>query len=289
MRFGINLPPFGEFGHARALAELAREAETVGWDGFFIWDHILFDPSWHPMVDPWVGLAAVAVATTTIRLGTLVTPLPRRRPWKLARETVSIDNLSGGRLILGVGIGDPVTWEYGFFGEPIDAKQRASMLDEGLTVLTGLWSGELFKFEGEHYQLEEMKFLPRPVQTPRIPIWVGGWWPNKPPMRRAARWDGAIPGPLSAPRTPADWRQVLGYIGLHRDVDTAFDVVGGGATSGTDTAHDADMVAQYAAVGVNWWIEDVSPYRFGLGWEDPWTSDAIALIRERVRRGPPRV
>ena len=125
MRFGINLPPFGEFGDARALAELAREAESVGWDGFFIWDHILFDPSWHPMVDPWVGLAAVAMATTTIRLGTLVTPLPRRRPWKLARETVSLDRLAGGRLILGVGIGDPVTWEYGFFGEPTDARQRA--------------------------------------------------------------------------------------------------------------------------------------------------------------------
>jgi alkanesulfonate monooxygenase SsuD/methylene tetrahydromethanopterin reductase-like flavin-dependent oxidoreductase (luciferase family) len=182
-----------------------------------------------------------------------------------------------------------VTWEYGFFGEPTDAKQRASMLDEGLTVLTGLWSGELFKFEGEHYQLQEMKFLPRPVQTPRIPIWVGGWWPNKPPMRRAARWDGAIPGRLNAPFTPADWREVLDYIGLHREVDTAFDVVGGGATTGTDAARDADTVAQYAAVGVNWWIEDVSPYRFGLRWEDPWTSDAIALMRERVRRGPPRV
>lgn len=276
VHFGINLPPFDQFGDARALAELAREAEAAGWDGFFIWDHIVFDPSWHPIVDPWVGLAAAAIATTSIRLGTLVTPLPRRRPWKLARETVSIDQLSGGRLILGVGIGDPVQWDYGYFGEPTDAKLRGAMLDEGLAILTGLWSGEAFKFEGEHYRLQEMKFLPRPVQTPRIPIWVGGWWPNKPPMRRAARWDGAIPGRLSAPLTPDDWRDIQAYIQLHRTGSGPFDVVGGGATSGTDLARDADTVAQYAAAGLTWWIEDISPYRFGLRWEDPWTSEAIA-------------
>jgi alkanesulfonate monooxygenase SsuD/methylene tetrahydromethanopterin reductase-like flavin-dependent oxidoreductase (luciferase family) len=288
MRFGISLPAFGEFADARVLAELAREAEGVGWDGFFIWDHIVFDPTWHPMVDPWVGLAAVAVATTRIRLGTLVTPLPRRRPWKLARETVSIDRLSGGRLILGVGIGDPVQWEYGFFGEPTDAKQRGAMLDEGLAVLTGLWSGDLFKFEGEHYQLQEMKFLPRPVQTPRIPIWVGGWWPNKPPMRRAARWDGVLAGRQGAPLTPDDWRDILAYVRLHRDDSAPFDIVGGGATSGTDSARDVDTVAPFAAVGVTWWIEDVSPYRFGMAWEDQWTADVQASMRERVRRGPPR-
>src|SRR5689334_9455775 len=156
MYYGINLPPFAEFGDARVLADLAVEAEIAGWDGFFIWDHMVFDPTWHPIVDPWVGLAAVAMRTTRIRLGTMLTPLPRRRPWKLARETVALDRLSEGRLILGVGIGDPVQWEFGFFGEPTDAKQRASMLDEGLQVLTGLWSGALFSFSGEHYQLQEM-------------------------------------------------------------------------------------------------------------------------------------
>ncbi|HEY3232777.1 MAG TPA: LLM class flavin-dependent oxidoreductase [Roseiflexaceae bacterium] len=287
MRYGINLPPFAEFGDARALAELAREAEATGWDGFFIWDHILFDPSWHPIVDPWVGLAAVALSTTRIRLGTLLTPLPRRRPWKLARETASVDRLSDGRLILGVGIGDPVQWEYGFFGEPTDAKLRAKRLDEGLEVLTGLWSGELFAYQGEQYQLQEMKFLPRPIQTPRIPIWVGGWWPNKPPMRRAARWDGVNPGRLDGALTPDDWRDLLAYIGQHRAGAAPFDIVHSGATTGTDAAHDAEAVARYAEVGVNWWIEDVSPYRFGWRWEDPWTLEATTLMRERVRRGPP--
>jgi alkanesulfonate monooxygenase SsuD/methylene tetrahydromethanopterin reductase-like flavin-dependent oxidoreductase (luciferase family) len=287
MRYGINMPPFGEFGEARALAELAREAEAVGWDGFFIWDHILFDIGWHPLVDPWVALAAVAMSTSRVRLGTMLTPLPRRRPWKLARETVSVDRLSGGRLTLGVGIGDPAQWEYGFFGEPTDAKQRAAMLDEGLEVLKGLWSGELFGFAGEHYKLDEMKFVPKPIQEPRIPIWVGGWWPNKRPMRRAARWDGVIPGRLDGQLSPGDWRDLLAYIAQHRASDAPFDAVHTGATPGDDPARDAETVATYAEAGVNWWIEDVSPYRYGLRWEDPWTPELVAMMRERVRRGPP--
>jgi alkanesulfonate monooxygenase SsuD/methylene tetrahydromethanopterin reductase-like flavin-dependent oxidoreductase (luciferase family) len=181
-----------------------------------------------------------------------------------------------------------VQWEYGFFGEPTNAKLRAKRLDEGLEVLTGLWSGELFSYQGEQYQLQEMKFLPRPIQTPRIPIWVGGWWPNKPPMRRAARWDGVNPGRQDGALTPDDWRDLLAYVGQHRTGAAPFDIVHSGATTGTDAARDAEAVARYAEVGVNWWIEDVSPYRFGWRWEDPWTPEATALMRERVRRGPPR-
>lgn len=288
MFYGISLPPFGDFGDARALAELAREAETAGWDGFFIWDHIVFDPSWHPIVDPWVGLAAVAMSTDTIRLGTLLTPLPRRRPWKLARETVSVDRLSGGRLILGVGIGDPVRWEFGFFGEETDAKVRAKQLDEGLEVLVGLWTGETFSFDGEHYHLDEMKFVPPPAQHPHIPIWVGGWWPNKAPMRRAARWDGVIPGRLDGELSPGDWHNILAFIQAHRTSDGSFDAVHSGKTSGTNARADAEVVAGYAEAGVTWWIEDVSPYRFGWRWEDQLTPEATRLTRDRVRQGPPR-
>src|SRR6185437_7010030 len=134
-----------------------------------------------------------------------------------------------------------VRWEYGFFGEPTEAKQRGAMLDEGLAVLTGLWSGDAFKFEGEHYQLQEMKFLPRPVQTPRIPIWVGGWWPNKPPMRRAARWDGVVASRWGAPFTPDDLRDVLAYIARHRGATTPFDVVASGDTPGGDPAAARDQ------------------------------------------------
>lgn len=288
MKFGINLPPFGDFGEARALAELAQEAEQAGWDGFFIWDHIVFDPSWHPMVDPWVGLAAVAQATRRMRIGTMLTPLPRRRPWKLARETVSVDRLAGGRLILGVGIGDPVQWEFGFFGEQTDARIRAEQLDEGLAVLTGLWSAAPFSYAGKHYQLQEVMFRPGPAQTPRIPIWVGGWWPNKPPFRRAARWDGVIPSGRDGCLTPEQWREIVAYIGEHRTSDAPYDLVHTGTTHGEQPAADAATAAGYAEAGCTWWIEDVSPWRFGWKWEDEWSPDASALMRERVRRGPPR-
>jgi alkanesulfonate monooxygenase SsuD/methylene tetrahydromethanopterin reductase-like flavin-dependent oxidoreductase (luciferase family) len=289
MQYGINLPAFADFADPYALVELARDAEVAGWDGFFIWDHMVFDPSWHSMLDPWVGLAAVALATERVRIGTLLTPLPRRRPWKLARETVTLDYLSRGRVTLGVGIGDPVKWEFGFFGEETDAKTRAAMLDEGLTVLTGLWRAEPFSFAGEHYRLDEMIFKPGPIQQPRIPIWVGGYWPRKPPFRRAARWDGVCPGRAdNQPLTPQDWRDILAFIKEHRESDAPFDAVGGGQTSGTERAQDAELVATYAVAGVTWWIEDISPWRFGLDWEDQWTPDYSEQMRERVRRGPPR-
>ncbi len=209
-------PPFGDYSDARYLADMAREAEAAGWDGFFIWDHIFFDPSFHPIADPWVALAAIAINTQRIRIGMVVTPLARRRPWKLARETVSVDRLSGGRLILGIGLGDPVQWDFGFFGEERDNKVRAKKLDEGLDILAGLWSGEPFSYQGEHYQLAEMIFLPRPAQTPRIPVWVGGNWDKHAPMRRAARWDGYVPLKWGDILTPDEWRDIMAYIQQHR-------------------------------------------------------------------------
>src|SRR5258705_159556 len=193
MKFGISLPPFGPYADARYLADIAREAEDLGWDGFFIWDHMFFDPGFHPNVDPWVGLAAIAMNPHGLGTGTLTTPIARRRPWVLARQTVSVDRLSNGRLTLGAGLGDPVQWDYGFFDEEIDPKVRAAKLDEGLDVLTGLWTGKSFAYEGKQFKFKQVKFVPMPAQLPRIPIWVGGNWPNKPPLRRAARLDGYYP------------------------------------------------------------------------------------------------
>jgi alkanesulfonate monooxygenase SsuD/methylene tetrahydromethanopterin reductase-like flavin-dependent oxidoreductase (luciferase family) len=194
LKFGVYLPNFGAFGEARTLAELAHDAEAAGWDGFFIWDHIA-RPMHTPVVDAWVALSAIAMRTERVRIGALVTPLPRRRPWKLARETASLDRLSNGRLVLGVGIGSsggqPVEWEA--FGEELDLKKRGEMLDESLEIINGLWSGEPFAFNGKHYQVKESQFLPTPLQTPRIPVWVAGNWPHHAPFRRAARWDGMIP------------------------------------------------------------------------------------------------
>jgi alkanesulfonate monooxygenase SsuD/methylene tetrahydromethanopterin reductase-like flavin-dependent oxidoreductase (luciferase family) len=289
MKFGLTLPPFGDFSDARYLAEIAREAEDLGWDGFFIWDHVFFDPSFHPNLDPWVGLAAVAMNTSRIRIGTLVTPVARRRPWILARQTVSVDRLSNGRLILGVGLGDPAQWDYGFFGEETDAKIRAQKLDEGLEVLTGLWTGEPFSYTGKQFTLNEVKFVPTPAQSPRIPIWVGSNWPHRAPMRRAARWDGFNPIKWDGGMTPDTWRETLDIIKRHRTSTTPFDVVHGGRVPQDQWTKAADFVAPYADVGVTWWIEDVSPWRFDHSWEVQWQPIFTQQMNELIRQGPPKL
>jgi alkanesulfonate monooxygenase SsuD/methylene tetrahydromethanopterin reductase-like flavin-dependent oxidoreductase (luciferase family) len=276
--YGVHTPNFGDYGDPAILAELAHEAEDSGWDGVFIWDHILFWSDCPPLTDPWVALTAIALRTNHIRIGPLVTPLPRRRPWTLARQTTGVDRLSGGRLILGVGIGDPVEYEFEWFGEPTDAKVRAAMLDEGLDILAGLWSGEPFAYQGAHYQLHEMTFAPPPIQRPRIPIWVAGWWPNKPPLRRAARWDGVFPGKWGEPLTPDDIRAIGAYIADHRTDTAPFDMVVPGSTDGDDPAADAAVVASYIEAGGTWWIEGLS------GWRG-----SFAEMRARLRKGPPRV
>lgn len=286
MRYGIYLPNFGPFGSAAAMAQLAADAESAGWDGFFIWDHVA---GWsQPFVDPWVGLAAAAVATTRIRLGTTVTPLPRRRPWKLARETVSLDQLSGGRLILGVGIGGgPAEWDG--LGEETDLRVRGAMLDEGLDVLTGLWRGEPFSYDGAYYSVTDACFLPPPFQSPRIPVWVGGFWPNKAPFRRMARWDGMFPlftfdadqaGEL------AMLRESVAFVTSHRETDDPFDVVCVGITPEDDLERGAATVAQYADAGGTWWLEAIASYRVGMGLEDECPAD---VLRARVLAGPPRI
>ena len=289
MRFGICVPAFADFSDPRSLAELAHDAEVAGWDGFFIWDAMFFDPTFHPMADPWVALAAVALSTQQIRIGTMVTPIARRRPWKLARETVSVDRLSNGRLILGVGLGDPVQWDFGFFDEATDPRIRARRLDEGLDILTGLWTGQPFHYQGDQYNVKEVIFRPTPVQSPRIPIWVGGWWPNKPPLRRAARWDGVCPVKGGGSITPDEWRELLAYVQANRTSTTPFDAVHSGATPGDNPTQAAEMVESYANVGVTWWIEPVDPWRFGWSFEVPWAAEATALMRERIQQGPPRV
>jgi alkanesulfonate monooxygenase SsuD/methylene tetrahydromethanopterin reductase-like flavin-dependent oxidoreductase (luciferase family) len=298
VRYGVSLPNFGGGTDARTMAELAREAEEAGWDGFFVWDHLLaFSPGPVPVVDPWVALTAAALSTSSIRLGPMVTPLPRRRPVKLARETVSLDRLSGGRLTLGVGIG-AMPFEYDYLGEEPDMRTRGAMLDEGLEVLTGLWSGEPFEYRGEHYRIggetphEDWRavFYPPPLQHPRIPVWVAGTWPARPPFRRAARWDGALPMKVEdgrvAPMTPEDARGVARYVEGHRTNDgPPFDLVVAGETPGEDGKEGARTVAAYEEAGVTWWIESIDPWRFGWTEGEPWPSQEM---RHRVRQGPPR-
>ena len=281
MQFGFELAPWGDLADPRELAKLAKQAEDVGWDGFFVWDAMFHDPDYLPKADCWVAMAAVASATERIKIGPMVTPPPRRRPWKLARECVSLDQLSGGRLILGVGLGDPSDEEFEWFGEPgLDHKTRARMLDESLAILDGLWSGKPFSFDGEFYHLHEVTFEPVPVQQPRIPVWVGGWWPNKPPMRRAARWDGVHPGSLGEPLTPDDIRDMVAYIHQHRTDDGPFDVAIGGSTPGGDLAAAGEQIRPFAEAGVTWWLET------GGGNGVAASSDGV---RARILQGPPQL
>ena len=209
-RHGIFVAPFEELSEPRLVAGLAARAEERGWDGFFVWDHVAYAPPVRALADPWVTLAAVAVATERVTIGPLVTPLPRRRMHQLARETTTLDRLSGGRLVLGVGSGSGRTGEFDpeRFGEEGDLRERARLLDEGLERLTGYWGGE---------------FEPRPVQRPRIPVWVAVMWPNRRPLRRAARWDGVFPVEMPGPDALAE---VVGQVRDLRDPGAgAFEVV----------------------------------------------------------------
>jgi alkanesulfonate monooxygenase SsuD/methylene tetrahydromethanopterin reductase-like flavin-dependent oxidoreductase (luciferase family) len=278
MRFAIDVPNFGAYADPRTLAALAREAEDAGWDGFFIWDHI--QVGWpDPVADPWVALAAIAAATSRVRLGPLVTPVFRRNPWKLAREAVSLDYLSNGRLVLGVGLGDDIFTEITTFNGSLDNRVRAAMLDEGLAVLTGLWSGAPFSFAGSHYVVRETTFLPTPIQQPRIPIWVAGMWPNKPPFRRAARYDGVVPISTNIEHSlpPDEVRALIIYIRKHRSSAAPFDVVCSGETN-AGSIRAREIVAPYAEAGATWWLESVLPWK-----------TSFADFRARVVAGPPRL
>jgi alkanesulfonate monooxygenase SsuD/methylene tetrahydromethanopterin reductase-like flavin-dependent oxidoreductase (luciferase family) len=297
MRFGVTVPNFGEYFHPRRLATLARDAEQAGWDGFFVWDHVLAWPT--PMADPWVALAAAAVTTERIRLGPLVTPLPRRRPTKLAREIVSLDHLSDGRLILGVGTGSG-PWEWDHLGEVSDPRIRGAMLDEGLTLLAALLSGEPVRHSGDFYLFQgdggpgdpgiaAVPFLPPPVQRPRVPIWVAGTWPGTAPFRRAARWDGVVPAARGDRvvnyLTPGEVRSLTDVVHRHRTAgaDETFDVVITGRT-GQDAVADAALLRRQADAGATWWLEDVSPWAYGWNWTGPWP---VQRMDARVRAGPP--
>jgi alkanesulfonate monooxygenase SsuD/methylene tetrahydromethanopterin reductase-like flavin-dependent oxidoreductase (luciferase family) len=265
VKHGLFLPPFGPFGDPTLLVELARIADAAGWNGFFLWDHLLHRVD-GPYADAWIALAAIAANTERIRLGPLVTPLPRRRPWKVAREAVTLDHLSGGRLVLGVGIGTDHSREFSAFaGEAEDDGRRAELLDEGLEIVTRLWTGEPVLFTGHHLEVDGARFLPRPVQEPRIPIWCAAHWPNRRPLRRAARYDGVVPvGELS----PGAVVELLGEVRRHRTLPGAFDV------ALPTWSADGSPVDAYESAGVTWWLEGFRP-----------DSD-LGLARAVVQRGP---
>lgn len=272
MKYGFYTPNFDFCGDARLLAELAQEAEEAGWDGFFIWDHLQFV---EPTVDAWVALTAMALRTQHIRLGPLVTPVPRRHIAKLAREVLSLDHLSNGRITLGVGAGYPHLPDFAAFGDGRDLKVRAAKLDEGLEVLAALWSGAPVDHQGPHYQVQCAAFQP-PVQRPRPPIWVAAAWPSKQPIQRAARWDGVVPvGVQGLEIAPEHLASIVAQVRDHRDEHQPFDVIRFGMTQ---DPHDTAIVEACAKAGATWWIE----YIYARG-------GSLAQTRARIQQGPPRI
>jgi alkanesulfonate monooxygenase SsuD/methylene tetrahydromethanopterin reductase-like flavin-dependent oxidoreductase (luciferase family) len=228
--------------------------------------------------DPWVVLAAIATRTSRVRLGNIVTPPSRRRPWKLARETMSVDQLSRGRLVLPVGLGALDDVAFGGVGEPTDARTRAELLDESLEFLTRAWSGEPFSFQGKHYQAAEMTFQPPSVQQPRIPIWVVAAWPRPKSVARALRYDGILPQiALGSHATPDDIRAIAALARERRPADAGpFDIISEGVTPADDLEAARAHVQPLAEAGATWWIES------------DWMSASVASIRARIEAGPPR-
>ncbi len=271
MRTGIFVAPFGELADVRVLAQVAADAEAAGWDGFFLWDHVQTHGSLD-VADPWIALTAVALATERVRLGALVTPLARRRPWDLARQIAVLDRLSGGRMVLGAGLGGDGRREFSAFGEELDPKARAKLLDEALELVVELWHGAPVDHDGAVFRLTGAEVLPTPLQQPRPPVWLACRYPNRVPLRRAARYDGVFPISDDGPLGGAEVREILGVVAEHRAADAgAFDVV--------ITNHappDADRAAELDAAGATWWLQ---------GFSD---RPALEDVRAAALSGPPQ-
>jgi len=285
MKYALNLPNGGDWSDPGTLAGLAHLAEESGWDGVFLEDYIVWQSQQDvPTYDPWITLAAMAMRTKRIRLGTNVTPLARRRPWKVAREAVTLDHLSHGRIILGVGLGDTgesVESDVSFthFGEVMDARRRAQMLDEALDVIVGLWSGEPFNYNGKYYQIKEVRFVPRPIQTPRIPIWVGGGWPLKGPTQRATRWDGSrLYKHQAHSMTPDDIRALQTFVEQQRGSLEGYDIVVSSSRKNPDGEAERAYVKSLAEAGATWCAEYLSPH---LG--------NLETVQAHIARGPLRI
>lgn len=277
MRFGFVLPG----GSAREQLGLAVAADKAGWDAVFVWEGPYG-------VDAWSLLAAMAVRTERVRLGTMLTPLPWRRPWKVASQALTLDELSGGRAILAVGLG-AVDTMLGVTNDPTDRRVRAELLDEGIDLIAGLWEGR-FRFEGSHHQLDlttrpDLANRIRPVQQPRVPIWVVGAWPHPKSMRRVLRCDGLLPVCMEDGKfreiKPDDISAMIEWLDANGGRRPGFDVVMEGETPADDAAAATEMVRQWADAGCTWWLDS--------RWEVPKGHDAMTVVRDRIEAGPPRL
>ena len=275
LKFGVALP----YTNARTVAKYASLAEKAGWDGCFLGDAIWCE-------DPMISLAAAATITHRVRLGTMIIPMPLRRPWKVASESVALDHLSEGRLILGLGAGAVWMGWQGFPDEVTDTRARAEMLDESIDILSLLYQRKQFDYQGKHYHLrltlvDEMHYPPRPVQQPRIPLWVVGIWPRKKSMQRILKCDGVIIEKRNAEgtgeeATPTDICEIKTYVNANRTLTTPFDIVLSGKVAGLSRAQQQDKLLPRREAGLTWWIEDM-------------IGEPEEQVMANLQDGPPRL
>lgn len=295
MKFAVYAPTFNDYGDPARIVELAVTAERAGWDGFFIWDHLVLEAGGRlEIVDATVVLGAIAQATARLRLGAMITPLARRRPWKVAKEMATLDRLSGGRMVFGAGLGEPADLEYAAFGEDADARTRAARLDEGLTLFDALVRGERITHEGAHYRVNEARLAPAALQRPRMPVWIAASLPARAGLRRAARWDGVFPvqvparlrdGDVGASAGWPEWwpepasfaRSVAWVTDARGGVIADFDFVASGRLAGAPGGAAAARIRAFGEAGATWWFDWID--------EAPGT---FAASRDAVAAGPPR-
>ncbi|NHJ02931.1 MAG: LLM class flavin-dependent oxidoreductase [Candidatus Heimdallarchaeota archaeon] len=273
MKFGFIFPK----ANVLKAIEFAQEAENAGWDGFFVWEPIYG-------VDAWVTLSAIACNTQDIRIGTMITPVSRMRPWKLASELITLDNISKGRVNLSVALG-AIDTGFAEFGEEIDRKTRAELLDEGLEIITRLWKGS-FSFTGKHYNIRESSFFKREpppsiVQKPNIPIWVVAAWPRMKSIQRALKFDGIIPSIKTQEGkfdevTPEHIKQIKDFIDVKRSLKNSFDIIVEGTTPLSNIKKGREIVQPFEEAGATWWIESM------------WFAKNFDTVLERIRNGPPK-
>jgi hypothetical protein len=270
LKFGLVLP----YTNARMVAKLASLAEEAGWDGCFLGDAIWCE-------DPMISLAAAAMSTQRIRLGTMIIPMPLRRPWKVASESLALDHLSDGRLILGLGAGAVWMGWKSFPDEVTDTRLRTEMLDESIDILTLLYQRKQFDYDGKYYHLkltllDEQHYPPKPVQQPRIPLWVVGIWPKKKSMRRVLKCDGVIVEKSGEEVMPVDIQEIKSYVNANRTLTVPFDIVVVGKTTDLERAQLQEKLLPYEKAGLTWWVEDV-------------IGQSPEKVIERIRQGPAKV
>jgi alkanesulfonate monooxygenase SsuD/methylene tetrahydromethanopterin reductase-like flavin-dependent oxidoreductase (luciferase family) len=268
VRYGIIITG----GQPAEQIDLAKAAEAAGWDGVFTWDAIHVGDEIEAY-DPFALMAAFAVVTERVMLGAIIQPLSRRKPWEVARQTTTVDRLSGGRLVLPVGLGALDDRGFGGVGEATDRRERAERLDESLTILDGLWSGQPFGNEGRHYRFEPMVFRPSPLKH-RVPVWVVGAWPHERSMQRVVRHDGILPYVPGGAVTPEVITRIRDWVGARRSLD-GFEIVAEGTTPSSDRGAAAETVSEWRDAGATWWVES------------DWSTFAVDSQRRRIEAGPP--